>query len=333
VRYVNLRRVRFPSIGWLSAIWANTHMAGAYVQGVVTSSHEAAHRIFQDRPELLAPVFRILGVPLAEKAAVEVLTADVTEIRPLERRVDSVLRVRPSDGGDEFLLAIEAQGRRDQAKVVSWAYYLAFLKARYECQALLLVVCQDRGTAKWAAGPFHLGLESWTALSVHPLVLGPNNVPLITDPEEAARDLSLAAFSAMTHSRHRDASVILNALARALGTADTESVAYYTEMVEIGLGKTRAGKIWRDLMRTNGSFFPGRGTLIEETFLEGEAKGKVEGKVEERAQAVLRVLEARRIAVQSATRQRITACTDLDALGRWLDRAVTVAEAEEIFED
>jgi hypothetical protein len=59
---------------------------------MVTSTHEASHRIFQERPDILAPVFRILGVPLAEKAAVEVLTPDATEIRPLERRVDSVLR-------------------------------------------------------------------------------------------------------------------------------------------------------------------------------------------------------------------------------------------------
>ncbi|MFI1182826.1 hypothetical protein ACH4UT_25195 [Streptomyces sp. NPDC020799] len=81
---------------------------------MVTSRHEASHRIFQERPELLAPVFRLLGVPLPAKATVEVLTADVTEIRPLERRVDSVLRIEPADGGDGpgFLLAIEAQGLR-----------------------------------------------------------------------------------------------------------------------------------------------------------------------------------------------------------------------------
>ncbi|OEV06003.1 hypothetical protein AN216_00545, partial [Streptomyces oceani] len=60
---------------------------------MVTARHEAAHRIFQDRPELLSPVFRILGVPLPPKVEVDVLSADATEIRPLERRVDSVLRI------------------------------------------------------------------------------------------------------------------------------------------------------------------------------------------------------------------------------------------------
>ncbi len=195
---------------------------------MVSSRHEAAHRIFQDRPELLAPVFRILDLPPPEKAAVEVLTPDVTEARPLERRVDSVLRVKPYDGGG-FLLAIEAQGRCDPDKAVNWAYYVSYLAAKYKHPVLLLVVCQDKATADWAAGPFRLGMDDWTTLSVHPLVLGPGNVPVILDPEEAAQDLTLATFSALTHGSHRDAPAILKALARAMGTADPDSVRYSGE--------------------------------------------------------------------------------------------------------
>ena len=119
---------------------------------MATSSYETSHRIFQERPEILAPMFRIVGVPLAEQACVEVLTPDATELRPLERRVDSVLRVTPPDG-DGFLLAIEAQGRRDADKPVNWAYYVAHLQAKYRSPVLLLVVCQDKATADWAVGP------------------------------------------------------------------------------------------------------------------------------------------------------------------------------------
>lgn len=292
---------------------------------MVTSHHEAAHRIFQDRPELLAPVFRILGVPLPEKAAVEVLSADVTEIRPLERRVDSVLHIKPPDDSTGLVLAIEAQGRRDPAKAVSWAYYLSYLMAKYACPALLLVVCQDKATANWAAGPFRLGPDGWTALSVHPLVLGPENVPVITDPDRAARNLALAAFSAMTHGCEQDAPAILEALARALATADPESITYYSELLEIGLGNSPAREIWRKLMPR--TYFPGRGTLIEQTWQEAEAKGRLE----ERALSVLRVLESRDIPVSPAVRERIMTCAFMDTLGYWLEAAVTVSTAEEIF--
>ncbi|MEU4212233.1 hypothetical protein AB0F13_19905 [Streptomyces sp. NPDC026206] len=292
---------------------------------MVTSHHEAAHRIFQDRPELLAPVFRILGVPLPEKAAVEVLSADVTEIRPLERRVDSVLRVEPPDGSGGFILAVEAQGRRDPAKAVSWAYYLSYLMAKYTCPALLLVVCQDEATADWAAGPFRLGPEGWTALSVHPLVLGPGNVPVITDPDRASRHLALATFSAMTHSTDEEAPAILEALARALEKAEPETIAYYSELLEIGLGNTPARDIWRNLMPR--TYFPGRGTLIEQTWMEGEAAGRLG----ERAEMVLRVLENRGIDVSPEIRERVMSCTYFDTLGYWVDRAFTVSTAEEIF--
>lgn len=299
---------------------------------MVTSRHEASHRIFQDRPELLAPVFEIFGVPLPDKPVIEVLSPDATEIRPLERRVDSVLRIEPPDDTGGFLLAIEAQGRKAADKPVSWSYYLSYLKAKYQVPALLLVVCQDLATAKWAHGPFKLGTDGWTALSVHPLVLGPGNMPVITDVARAERNLAFATLAAMTHGRHESTPAILKTLAQALGRADAETAEYFVEMLEIALEDTEARQIWRSEMKVNGSFFPGRGTLIEETFLEGKAEGKAEGRAEGRAQAILVVLERRGVPTLAATRDRITTCTDLDTLDRWLDRAFSVTGAEELFE-
>ena len=304
---------------------------------MVTSRHEAAHRIFQERPALLAPTFRLLGVSLPEDAVVDVLTPDATELNPVERRMDSVLRVTPCDGGTPTMLAIEAQGRRDQEKAASWAYYLAFLKAKNKCPALLVVVCQDKETAEWAMGPFHLGTDDWQSLTVRPLVLGPGNVPLILDPEEAAADLPMATFAAMTHGRNPDATAILEALAHALGRADGASLTYYSELLEAGLGDTPVRQTWRQLMK-NGSYFPGRGTLVEETFLkgeakglaEGEAKGVREGQTKERAQSVLRMLDFRNIPTSENQRTQITTCTNLELLGHWLDRAMTITHTHEL---
>lgn len=126
---------------------------------MVSSAHEGLHRIFQERPEILAPVFRALGVAFPEKATLDALTPDVTETKPLERRVDTVLRIGPSDG-DDFLLAVESQGARKPEKESSWPYYVAHLQAKYRLPVLLLVVCQDLPTAKWAAGPFDCGTRA-----------------------------------------------------------------------------------------------------------------------------------------------------------------------------
>lgn len=84
------------------------------------------------------------------------------------------------------------------------------------------------------------------------------------------------------------------------------------------------------------TYFPGRGTVRETAYLEGKAEGKEEGKAEGEARGeakgVLRVLEVRGLNVSDESRARISACTDLDRLNDWLDRAGTVEHAEDLFD-
>ena len=59
---------------------------------------------------------------------------------------------------------------------------------------------------------------------------------------------------------------------------------------------------------------------------EGEAKGQTQGK----AEAILMVLAARGINVDSDTRARIEACTDAALLNQWVVRAATAASAHDV---
>jgi hypothetical protein len=284
------------------------------------------HRIFQERPEILTPVFGMLGVPLPGKATVDAITTDATETRPLERRLDTVLRIGPSDG-DDFLLAIESQSKKVESKESSWAYYIAYLQAKYGLPVLLLVVCQDRATAKWAVGPFDCGTRGWTALRTYPLVAGPHNLPVITDYRSAAKNLALAVLSALAHARGPESDAILEAIDRALQETqqtDPETAGYFYEFLDISLGDTPAGEKWREIMSFV-TYFPGRGTVRETAYLEGKAEGEAKG--------ILLVLEVRGIPVPEAVRERITTCTDLDRLDAWLERARTVTRAEDLFDE
>lgn len=183
---------------------------------MVTAQHETANRIFLRHPPLLPKVFKLLGVPLADRVEIEEIATDASEIRPLERRVDTVLRVSPPDGKG-FVLAIEAQSRKVDGKEVSWAYYLSNAQTR---------------------------------------------------------------------------------------------------------------ELWRRIMAIRIEH-PGAGTLIEETLNEGLSRGGIlQGR-----KSVLRVLAARNIPVPDDVRERVDACTEPGLLDRWLDRAVTVAAAEQIFEE
>jgi hypothetical protein len=229
-------------------------------------------------------------------------------------------------------------GDARRPKPRSWANYLAYLGDKYDCPVLLLVTCQDKATARWAAGPFVFGPDGWRrSLAIEPLVLGPDNVPAIADPEQAARNLPLAVFSAMTHGTDPSVAVILETLATALGSTDGETSDYFTELLEIGLGEGPARETWRKLMKAVGTYFPGRGTIVEESYLkgvsEGVEQGLEKGRAEERALNIVRLLEKRGLAVSATERSRITGCTDLTTLDRWFDRAVTVTDTSELFVD
>jgi hypothetical protein len=299
---------------------------------MVTSAHEGMHRIFQERPEILAPVFGVLGVQLPAKVTVDAVTTDVTEARPLERRVDTVLRIGPSDGED-FLLAIESQSGKVAGKEASWAYYVAFLQAKYGLPVLLLVVCQDRATAKWAAGPFECGTRGWTALRTYPLVAGPDNLPVITDARTAAKNLALAVLSALAHSRSADCDAIMEGIVAALQMtrdSDPETADYFFDFLEISLGNSPAGKKLKEIMSFV-SYFPGRGTVRETAYLEGREEGTAVGRAEGEVKGILAVLEVRGIPVSPGVRERIAGCTDLERLDAWLERSRTVERAEDLF--
>ncbi|MFI1075924.1 hypothetical protein [Streptomyces puniciscabiei] len=103
---------------------------------------------------------------------------------------------------------------------------------------------------------------------------------------------------------------------------DGQAARHLGDLLEIGLGNTPAQEIWRELMSIT-TFFPGRGTLLESAYLDGAAKGESE--------AILRFLAARGIPVPEEARERIAGCTDLDLLGRWLDRTPHVQCVHELF--
>ncbi len=290
---------------------------------MVSPPHEAMHRIFQEYPGLFTGVSRALDLDFDPPASVTILPTDLTEARPVERRVDTLLRF-DCDREGSFLLAVEAQREKDPDKPSSWAYYLSFLNTKYKIPVLLLVVCQDRATAEWAGRPVSLSPRQWPALTLRPLVAGPHNMPVITDPDEARADLALATLSAITHAKEPVIDAILKALSTALRDEPETVADPIIEFTAQGLsGSRRAVELWRNLMAVDLSFY--KSWLSEEIRDEGRAQG--------RAQSILVVLEARGINVPDEVRERVTACDDLEVLDRWLVRAATAPSAEEIFRE
>jgi hypothetical protein len=286
---------------------------------MVTARHEAMHRIFQEDPGVFARAFNALEIPIPAPTGAAVLSPDTTEFRPLERRVDSVIRFETADHGP-FLLALEAQCRKDAAKPGAWAYYAAYLHEKHGLPVVVLVVCQDKTTAGRAELPSVTGLPIWPTLTLRPLVLGPHNVPVVTDTETAANDIPLATLSAITHGRNRNKiNPILKALGAALHSVDEETAQVFAELTELGLGRAQAARTWSNMMAVDLSFYRSR------TSQRLRAEGLAEG--------IFAVLAERKVFVPDDVRARIEACEDHGLLKAWLSRAREAADAEDIFGD
>ncbi|MFI8949039.1 hypothetical protein ACIGO6_21280 [Streptomyces sp. NPDC053750] len=289
---------------------------------MVSPPHEAMHRIFQHDPGLFSRVSRFLGVDIPKPIGATALPTDLTEASPVERRVDTLLRFETAEQG-AFLLAVEAQGKKDPDKPASWAYYVSYLWTKYRLPAALLVVCQDHATAKWAQQSVSSGPPQLPTLTLRPLVAGPHNMPVITDPEEARADLVLASLAAITHAAEPVVNAILKALSTALRDAPEDIADPIVEFTAQGLGNRPAKHLWRKLVAVDLSFY--KSYISEEIRDEGRAKG--------RAEDIVLVLEQRGLDISDDVRARITECRDPEILRRWLARAVTASTAEAIFAD
>ena len=61
------------------------------------------------------------------------------------------------------------------------------------------------------------------------------------------------------------------------------------------------------------------------------ALGRLEGRLEGEAAAILRVLARRGLVVGDEQRDRILACADLATLETWLDRAIVATSVDDVF--
>jgi hypothetical protein len=277
--------------------------------------HEALHQVFRESPNLFADTIqRVCQVDFPEIVEAEVIDTDLTEIRPIVRRPDTVIKAETSDGPQ--ILIVEAQTKEEPSKIRSWAYYLSYLENKYKIPATLLITTPSAATARWARGPLFLGPPGFPSMEVRPFVAGPDNVPLITDLEEVLEDVDFTVLSTLTHRLNPDIEKALKPLATAIDTVEPELSAIWADLTEVGL-EGCAQDLWRQIMQTMQYKFGSQ--LALETM------------AQERARIVLKFLEMRGIPVSEGARQRIEDCTDLEMLEAWVLRAPSVQTVEELF--
>jgi hypothetical protein len=80
-------------------------------------------------------------------------------------------------------------------------------------------------TARWAKQPIAIGHRDW---DLRPLVVGPDNIPVITDPDEVAERPWLAVLSALTHHDHEQRDLLFRALLDGVINLEGREAVLYT---------------------------------------------------------------------------------------------------------
>ncbi len=201
---------------------------------MASMKHEGLVTLFRNRPALAAELLQgPLGLTLPAWAEARLAPADFPQVVNSEHRADQVVLLLQ---GASLSMAnvLEVQLAPDSDKHKSWPLYLVSLRARLDCPVVLLVVAPDAAVARWCARPIALGHPRF---ELHPLVLGPDNTPVLLGPQEAGENPELAVLSAVMHGRDdKRAPALFEAVLTSVRGLDKGRVTFYVDLALSAFG-------------------------------------------------------------------------------------------------
>ena len=239
------------------------------------------------------------------------------------------------------MVIVEVQLAIDPQKRLSWPAYAMVARAVHRCPVALLIVAPDAAIARWCAEPIETGIPGFI---LRPPVLSRTAVPVVTDPDEAARRPELAVLSAVAHGKSDQGATIASAVLPAIQRLDEDRVIFYYDLVYNSLNEA-ARRALETMMKgyefqsdfAKKYVAQGRTEGLTEGLTkgltEGFSKGRTEGRTEEAARAVLTVLRVRGLAVPDEVRERILAQKDPERLERWLEKAAVAASVAAVLDE
>ena len=205
-------------------------------------------------------------------------------------------------------------------KRLTWPAYVTVSRAIHGCPADLLVVAPDPAVAGWCLEPIEIGVPGFV---LRPPVLRSTAVPVVTEPEEAARRPELGVLSAMAHGATGQGAAIAAAVLPAIQGLDDDRARLYYDLVYNSLN--RAARQALEAMM--------KGYEYQSDFAKKYiAQGLDQGRAEEAARNVLAVLRVRGIAVSDEIRDRILAEKETERLERWLEKAAIASSASAVLD-
>lgn len=308
--------------------------------------HAALVEMFRSHPELIPLLLReVFGVDVPAYERLAVSESVVDQLTPTEFRADLVVDFfdgtskRPRMSG-----VLEVQLRIDDDKLYSWPADLILSRSRRRCETFVLVVAPDPTVAAWARKPIRLGPGN----DLRVFVLGPAEIPTITDHEVAARHPELAVLSALAHGNEPEHGIpVIRVMLGALTTLDSKGAGVYLHLVMKALAGPMRRALQEELMLTESS--PEVDVEFEREFEEIHALAQrywarqraIKARAEERfaaylkaqtmAEVLFKILAHAGIELSPEQRQTIEACYEPAQVDTWIDRAFDAKSAADVF--
>jgi hypothetical protein len=294
-----------------------------------SSWHDAVTRLITEHPELGPAIaihdarFRRLGLPVG--IPVSVGSPAFNDRISRDFYADAVVMAGGNPLAPEYGLIAEAQQAPAPGKLEDWPRYAAAFWLSTGKPEVVLVLCPDDKVARWYAErqPIATCLPGYAPPVI---VIGPGQIPVLTDPTAMAASPALAVLSVAAHGADHPA--VLQAFREELLALPQPEKRKYYEFAHQLSGVT-VRKILEDLVTSDLLL---SSPIAIENYTKGQAEGLAEGKAEGEADAILLVLKTRGLTPTDTQRTQITGCTDLSLLRIWVTRAVTATLVDDLFD-
>ncbi|MEM9493666.1 MAG: hypothetical protein AAGC55_31240, partial [Myxococcota bacterium] len=236
-------------------------------------THETLASLFRDCPALGPTLLRMAtDTDIPESVIPRPAVAEFSDLSPAEYRADVVIRLDhphadPSQA-PAVVLVIEIQLERDGDKRFSWPMYEVSTHARLRCPAAVLVITLDRAVARWCAEPIPIGPSGSVS---HPLVLGPQQIPRVSDKDTALRLPELAVLSAAAHADQPDSAESVALALDACNHLDNDRATVYADFIFTRLGEATRRAL-ETLMERNTYNY--QSEFARKYFEQGHAQGR-----------------------------------------------------------
>jgi len=281
-------------------------------------THEGPLDLVRQHPEIALKLIQgTIDLTLPEQASAALAPTDMSAVVPVQYLADMVVLISDQATGEPVLaVIIEPQLRDSETKRYSWPVYVTTARRIAQCPAAVLVVlCPDPDEAAKCRRLIRTGHPGF---DLAPVVIDSGGPPGLAAEAGPYLTVFAASMGGIDLESEAGARRVLDAIA-STEVSDADRSRMMTIMLR--LASDAARQILEAMMTTSEY----EKTLAERIHDHGMAEGK--------AEAVLRLLEARHLHPSQEQRDQVMSCTDAGQLDRWFDRAITASTAAEVFAD